>query len=305
MRERLLLGPVLIAALLGALALDEWLAGRDTPTSLAWLLGTTLPAGVLVLPVMLLAAALAARELTAFLRAKGAAVSGWVMGAAPGCGLLAWALGLATGGTPGLALLPAAGVLILVLAMLVQARKRDSGGALAATGGAMLSFAYLGLAFGFLLAIRVEHSAWVLLWVLLVTKACDIGAYFTGKSIGRRRLIPWLSPGKTWEGLGGGVVLSAAVGAGGLAMLAAWAGAEVPPWWLGAACGAVLGLVGQAGDLAESMMKRDAGIKDSGSILPGFGGMLDVLDSPIFVAPVAYGMLAGFRAGGWMGAAPL
>lgn len=305
MRERLLLGPVLIAALLGVLALDEWLTGLETPSLLAGVLGTALPAGVLVLPVMLLAAALAARELTSFVREKGAPVSGIVMGVAPVCGLLAWAAGLATEGTLGLVVLPGAGVVVLVLAMLVQARKQDSGGALAATGGAMLSFAYLGLAFGFLLAIRAEHSAWVLLWVLLVTKACDIGAYFTGKSIGRRKLIPWLSPGKTWEGLGGGVVLSAAVGAGGLAMLGAWAGVEAPPWWMGAACGAVLGLVGQAGDLAESMMKRDAGIKDSGSILPGFGGMLDVLDSPIFVAPVAYGILAGFRAGGWMGAVPL
>ncbi|MFZ2873053.1 MAG: phosphatidate cytidylyltransferase [Phycisphaerales bacterium] len=305
MRERLLLGPVLIAALLGVLALDEWLTGLETPSLLAGVLGTTLPAGVLVLPVMLLAAALAARELTSFVREKGAPVSGIVMGVAPVCGLLAWAAGLATGGTLGLVVLPGAGVVVLVLAMLVQARKQDSGGALAATGGAMLSFAYLGLAFGFLLAIRAEHSAWVLLWVLLVTKSCDIGAYFTGKSIGRRKLIPWLSPGKTWEGLGGGMVLSAAAGAGGLAMLGAWAGVEAPPLWMGAACGAVLGLVGQAGDLAESMMKRDAGIKDSGSILPGFGGMLDVLDSPIFVAPVAYGMLAGFRAGGWMGAVPL
>ncbi|MCC6950424.1 MAG: phosphatidate cytidylyltransferase [Phycisphaerales bacterium] len=305
MRERLLLGPVLIAALLGVLALDEWLTGLETPSLLAGVLGTALPAGVLVLPVMLLAAALAARELTSFVREKGAPVSGIVMGVAPVCGLLAWAAGLATEGTLGLVVLPGAGVVVLVLAMLVQARKQDSGGALAATGGALLSFAYLGLAFGFLLAIRAEHSAWVLLWVLLVTKACDIGAYFTGKSIGRRKLIPWLSPGKTWEGLGGGVVLSAAVGAGGLAMLGAWAGVEAPPWWMGAACGAVLGLVGQAGDLAESMMKRDAGIKDSGSILPGFGGMLDVLDSPIFVAPVAYGILAGFRAGGWMGAVPL
>lgn len=86
-------------------------------------------------------------------------------------------------------------------------------------------------------------------------------------------------------------------------MLRAWAGVDAPPWWLGAACGATFGLVGQAGDLAESMMKRDAGIKDSGSLLPGFGGMLDVLDSPIFVAPVAYGALAALRAGGWMAAA--
>lgn len=301
MRERLLLGPVLIAALLGALWFDEWLAGRATPSLLAGALGMTLPAGVLVLPVMLIAAVLAARELTAFFRSKSAGVSAWVMGVAPVFGLLAWAAGLAIGGAAGVALLPACGVVVLVLAMLEQAGRRNSEGALAATGGAVLSFAYLGLAFGFLLAIRAEHSAWVLLWVLLVAKSCDIGAYFTGKSMGRHKLIPWLSPGKTWEGLGGGVLMSAAVGAGGLAMLRAWAGVDTPPWWLGAACGGVFGLVGQAGDLAESMMKRDAGMKDSGSSLPGFGGMLDVLDSPIFVAPVAYGALAALRAGGWMG----
>ncbi|MCE7972824.1 MAG: hypothetical protein DYG92_00655 [Leptolyngbya sp. PLA1] len=303
MRERLLLGPVLIAALLGALALDEWLAGQKSPTWLAGMLGTALPAGMLVLPIMLGVGVLAARELARFLQSKSVAASSWVMALGPVCGLVAWAVALRIGGAGGTALLAASGFLVLVVAMLVHARRRSPEGALAATGAALLAFLYLGLAFGFLLAIRAEHSAWVLLWVLLVTKACDIGAYFTGKSIGRRKLILWLSPGKTWEGLGGGVLLSAVVGAAGLAALREWAGVDAPPWWLGAASGALFGLVGQAGDLAESMMKRDAGIKDSGSILPGFGGMLDVLDSPIFVAPVAYGALAALRAGGWMDAA--
>ena len=118
--------------------------------------------------------------------------------------------------------------------------------------------------------------------VLLCVKFTDIGAFFTGKSIGRHKLIGWLSPGKTWEGLAGGLVVAAAVGA----ICAPW----LPEldWIKGALFGAILGLVGQGGDLLESLMKRDADVKDSGGSIPGFGGVLDVIDSPLMAAPVAY-----------------
>ncbi|MHC4589988.1 MAG: phosphatidate cytidylyltransferase, partial [Planctomycetota bacterium] len=117
-----------------------------------------------------------------------------------------------------------------------------------------------------LLALRRSHSAWIVVGVVVATKACDTGAYFTGRAVGRHKLIPWLSPGKTWEGLIGGVALATAVG---LALAAA----------------------SRLGDLAVSLFKRGAGMKDSSTMLPGLGGVLDVLDSPLMVAPVAYWIL--------------
>jgi phosphatidate cytidylyltransferase len=132
----------------------------------------------------------------------------------------------------------------------------------------------------------------ILVMVLLVVKATDIGAFFGGRAIGRHKLIPWLSPGKTWEGLICGVLFSALVGA----LLARYIG--LPDfrltWWKGLIFGAVLGGIGQAGDLLESLMKRDAEVKDSGALVPGFGGILDIIDSPLLAAPFAYLMFSLF-----------
>ena len=168
------------------------------------------------------------------------------------------------------------------------------------TGAALVAFVYLGLMLGFLPAIRRDHSAWVLLWVLLVTKSCDIGAYFAGKAFGRHKLIPWLSPGKTWEGLVGGVLMSAAVSVAGLEVLRGWGVIAGVPLWAAVIPGVLFAVVGQTGDLLESMLKRDAGIKDSGKVLPGFGGVLDVIDSPLLVAPLAFWVLRLFGGAGWL-----
>jgi len=113
-------------------------------------------------------------------------------------------------------------------------------------------------------------------------KFTDIGAFFGGRALGKHKLIPWLSPGKTWEGLGFGVLTAAIVGM----ICAPWISQLL--WWQGLIFGAVIGLVGQAGDLLESLMKRDAQVKDSGQLIPGFGGILDVIDSPLLAAPFAY-----------------
>jgi phosphatidate cytidylyltransferase len=105
-------------------------------------------------------------------------------------------------------------------------------------------------------------------------------------------MIPWLSPKKSWEGLVGGVATATLVGSG-LAALSARCDSpnDQIPIWVGALGGALVALIGQAGDLAESAFKRDSGLKDSGRILPGMGGVLDVLDSPLFTGPVVYWLL--------------
>jgi phosphatidate cytidylyltransferase len=123
-------------------------------------------------------------------------------------------------------------------------------------------------------------QAWMLM-VLLGTAACDTGAYFVGSLIGRHKLIPHISPGKTWEGLAGGV-------AGGI--LAAWLLSgllkiQVPEAIL---LGLIVCVAAVTGDLSESFIKRAVGVKDSGNIIPGHGGILDRVDSILFVTLAVY-----------------
>jgi phosphatidate cytidylyltransferase len=197
-------------------------------------------------------------------------------------------------GTAGAGLVNASVAGVMLLAMAVYSRHQRVEGMVAAAGGALLAFAYLGLMLGFIPMLRREHTVWVLLWVLLTTKSCDIGAFFTGTAIGRHKLIPWLSPGKTWEGLFGGLATSAAVGALGAWGLHAAGVPDTPSIPAGAWAGLLFGGIGQVGDLLASLLKRDARLKDSGRSLPGFGGILDVIDSPVVVMPVAFWWLRAF-----------
>ena len=153
--------------------------------------------------------------------------------------------------------------------------------------------AYLGLLPSFLLKLRwldgdPTFTGWLLMLVIFVPKCGDIGAYFTGRLLGRTPFSPLISPKKTWEGFAGGLVLSALTAAG--------IDAAVPIFRHGTiealAFGVVVGTAGVLGDLAESLVKRDGGAKDASRRLPGFGGLLDVMDSILFAAPVAYLWLA-------------
>ncbi|WP_443025481.1 phosphatidate cytidylyltransferase [Sphingomonas sp. PB4P5] len=116
-------------------------------------------------------------------------------------------------------------------------------------------------------------------WALALVWACDIGAYFAGRTIGGPKLAPAISPNKTWAGLGGGVIAAGLFGA----LLHVQFGL---PWRMTLAT-PLLAVVAQAGDLYESWLKRRAGVKDSGNILPGHGGVLDRLDGLVPVAPLA------------------
>jgi phosphatidate cytidylyltransferase len=125
----------------------------------------------------------------------------------------------------------------------------------------------------------------MVLWMLLLVFAADIGAYFAGRAFGRRKLAPRVSPGKTWEGALGGLAAVACV-----ACFGAWHFGL--PVVLAVAFGCALGIFSVIGDLTESMFKRSAGLKDSGSMLPGHGGVLDRIDSVTATAPLyALGLL--------------
>jgi len=190
-------------------------------------------------------------------------------------------------------------VALIVTAFLVACR-RQTRGAIGAISTTLLTIFYLGLLSQFIVRLRLsepEAGAWLVLYFLATVKICDIGAYFTGRAIGKHKLIEWLSPKKTWEGLLGGVTASILVAVFVPILVTRFAGADsvmhdVLPG-SGSAClfGLVMALAGQAGDLLESLIKRDAAAKDSASAIPAFGGVLDILDSPLLAAPFAYWML--------------
>ncbi len=181
---------------------------------------------------------------------------------------------------------------VMLLAALRRALERETHDAIVRMAGTVLATLYLGGLAWFLLAIRVKQSEHFegqtlkVLFVLLVVKFTDIGAFFGGRAIGKHKLIPWLSPGKTWEGLFCGLLTAGAAGAAMSPFIAD--GAGMMAWHKGLAFGIVLGGIGQLGDLLESLMKRDADVKDSGTVIPGFGGILDVIDSPLVASPFAY-----------------
>ena len=148
--------------------------------------------------------------------------------------------------------------------------------------------AYLGLLPCFLTQLRWldNRGTLALTLAIFVPKCGDSGAYFTGRLLGRHKMAPVLSPKKTWEGAVGHVVAAvlAAIGINRLGSLVTISGgvfAEI-------GFGATVGIAGMMGDLAESLIKRDCQQKDASRIMPGFGGVLDVVDSIIFAAPVAY-----------------
>ncbi len=165
---------------------------------------------------------------------------------------------------------------------------------------------YVGAPLACLALVRGLHSGprglWDVIGLILVTKCGDIGAYTFGKLMGRRKLIPRVSPGKTWEGLLGGVVFCIAAAYlwfgplhDRIEVLGAAPGYKA--WWAVVVFGVGLALCGLFGDLAESMVKRDTDQKDSGRLLPGLGGVWDVTDSLIGTAVFGYLLIAG----GWIG----
>jgi len=158
--------------------------------------------------------------------------------------------------------------------------------ALARVGATLLAVAYLGVGAAVILAIRVDKGVPALILFLAAVKCTDIGAYFTGSAVGRHKLIPWLSPGKSWEGLFGGLAAAA-----GVSMMVVWLFDMRMSLAWAAGFGVIVGAVGQFADLCESLLKRSARIKDSGALVPEFGGVLDVLDSPLLAAPAAWVLL--------------
>lgn len=178
---------------------------------------------------------------------------------------------------------------VLVAAFLLEMRRYtgEPGRAVPRLGATVFAVAYLGVLPSFFAQLRflpTEHAAWLIALTIFVPKGNDIAAFFTGTFLGRHKMTPVLSPKKTWEGFAGGMV--------GGTLVAVGVSFAVPvfPGGVGEAIGfgLAVGLAGVLGDLAESLVKRDCGTKDASKSIPGFGGLLDVVDSVLFAAPVAY-----------------
>jgi phosphatidate cytidylyltransferase len=165
------------------------------------------------------------------------------------------------------------GIAALLLALLPRA------------SGVAVGCAYIGTAAIAILYLRAQDNGFLLsLWALVIVWATDIGAYFAGRRIGGAKLAPSISPNKTWAGLIGGMIAAAIVGGA----IAGFGRLPSPALWLGAP----LAVVAQLGDLWESAMKRRAGVKDSGKILPGHGGLLDRVDGMLPVVILVAALVA-------------
>lgn len=179
-------------------------------------------------------------------------------------------------------------VATLIAAFLLEMyRYRQPGGVVPRLGATVLGVAYLGLLPCFFVQLRFIESPYtglLLALTILVPKCNDVAAFFTGTFIGRTKMTPLLSPKKTWEGFAGGMI--------GGTVVAVIVSICVPVFRGGVveaiAFGLVVGLAGVLGDLAESLIKRDCQTKDASKDIPGFGGLLDVIDSVLFVAPIAF-----------------
>jgi phosphatidate cytidylyltransferase len=173
-------------------------------------------------------------------------------------------------------------VLALLFLILMQFKRRQNTGVIVDISTTLFGILYVSWFFSFLIKIRyLPGGLGLLASVLLITKLGDIGAYFVGSSVGRTPLLPRISPKKTVEGAIAGLVFSVL-------------GALISKPFLKFSyihlvfLGIFLGLLGQLGDLSESLIKRDCQVKDSGNILPGMGGVLDEIDSILFTAPAFY-----------------
>lgn len=198
--------------------------------------------------------------------------------------------------TPPLTLVMLAFLELLTVALYVRGA---AGRPLSVLGGTLLGIFYTGgtMSFGYALryhpyAIGAPAGAALVALPLILTWATDTGAFVVGKSIGGPKLMPSVSPGKTIAGAVGGLIVSVVV-------CALYARFVLPPvaqlgltWWGTLLVGVVVSAAGQVGDLVESMLKREAGVKDSSRLIPGHGGVLDRIDSLVFTLPLGFALLS-------------
>ena len=250
------------------------------------ILGGTLiylpPWGTVVLAVV--AAAIGATELAGLLRAMGVQVSSLFLAVASALWCVA-AAGpfLADGGPASIDFAALAIGLVIAAGLVAVATLPPGEHVFSALGAMLLAPLYLGLTLGTLAWVRTTAGFEAVVWLVGVITISDSAQYYVGTSLGRTKLSPVISPKKTVEGLVGGLVAAPIAGA----LIGMWAMPDASPVVLGGVA-LVLALFGVAGDLFESLLKRSAQVKDSSSLIPGHGGVLDRIDAYLFAAPVFF-----------------
>jgi len=294
---RLIISSLLISSLGGLFYLDHWI-GRSAPVLLA---------------VCVFLALRAAYEMTELLKTRSFNPSFRLV--AIGSVVIVvctWLKPLGIGETR-IVNLSYLGPTMLAFSMVVMAlflisalRFREPGKSMESLSAEILIVVYVGVFLSMTAQLRwvagPDAGYLVLGSLLIATKGGDIGAYALGKSLGHKKLNPILSPGKTWWGVRGALVTSA---------LFSWLWLTFAPplfnpewdachWALSILYGLVIGIVGMTGDLCESLIKRDVGKKDSAALMPGFGGILDILDSVLYTGPAAYLFWSLFPMASWV-----
>ena len=300
--RRLCFGTLIVAVVIGLSWLDVSIYKHGLAKEVIWL-----PRGSALLPAYLVCLVFLTREVLRLLNAAGLrplassvylgtlliAISCWIANVIQQFNLDVLKNTTSKGGwewaatASFTALLAVACGVILAFAAEMR-RYSHPGGVMINLAGAVFTFAYLGLLSCFMIQLHMAYGIEAILSLVIVTKMCDTGAFTFGKLIGRYRITPVLSPGKTLEGVFGGILF---------ACTSAWLWFDVvlpyfnrtPTPFLGwMAFGLAVGLTGMVGDLAGSLIKRDSKMKDSGHAVPGLGGLLDIFDSILVAAPVAY-----------------
>ncbi len=287
LRWRLLLGTLIVGLLVGLCWLDH---GAKMPG--AWLL-----------PVALVFATMAGSEMLYLTGSAGMRPLPWaVYGGNLAIVASGWLPTLFPGAFPSSDPLAAlmwpmvALALAFVAVFLGEMRRYEKpGGVTTNIAAAVLSLVYVGGLLSFVVQLRLVWGIGALATLVLTVKMGDTGAYTVGRLFGRHKMAPVLSPGKTIEGAAGGLFfacLGSWIAFTWLVPRACNLGEGALPSWGWVLFGVVVGVTGLLGDLAESLIKRDVGCKDSSRWLPGFGGVLDLLDSILLAAPVAWGCWA-------------
>ncbi len=180
-------------------------------------------------------------------------------------------------------------VIGFLLILFMQFARKDNRHAILGLSTTLFGVLYVAWFFSFLVKIRLmlpgEQGVKLLGFILLVTKSADIGALLIGSNWGKHPLLPRVSPNKSIEGMMGAIFMSASIA---LVFRSFLPSSLNLPLWQIFFMGVFFGVLGQLGDLSESLIKRDCGVKDSGKFLPGMGGVLDVIDSLLFSAPAFY-----------------
>ena len=303
LQRRLIVGFLIVVALLTLSWLDVSISHYGARKEIIWL-----PRGIVLLPIYLACLVFLTREVLRILDAAGLhpydptvyigniaiAASCWLANVYQQYKLDILEEPISKGGwqwastASFCALLAIAGGVILAFAAEMR-RYSHPGGVTINLAGAVFATAYLGTLSCFMIQLHMAYEIWAILSLVIVTKMCDIGAYTIGKIFGRHKMTPGLSPGKTVEGALGGIAFSC-IGAWFWfdGVLPRWTDANPTPWYGWLAFGIVIAVIGMVGDLGGSLIKRDSHMKDSGHSVPGFGGVLDVFDSLLMAAPVAY-----------------